>query len=402
MTIEPIISLAPSIERIKASPTSTMNKHLRALQASGRDIVGLNIGEPDLPTPAHVRRAAIEAIEGGATKYTNVDGAPALKEAIVAKLRRENGLAYDTEEIVVSTGAKQVIFQGILASVSVGDEVIIPTPCWVSYPDIVALCGGTVRLIAPEKGFHLPIEGIRNHIGSRTKWIILNNPCNPSGITYSREELLSLAEVMRSHPQVLLLEDDIYEHMLYDGRAFLTLPNVAPDLQYRVLVVNGVSKAYSMTGWRIGYGAAHKKLIAAIVKLQSQATSCASSVSQAAARAALEGGFECVREMCAIFESRRNLVSRELRDIPGLEFQEPQGTFYFFVNCRALLGRRTNVGTLIDTDEALALHLLDNGVAVVAGTAFLASPYFRISFAAADASLIEGCRRIRAAVSKLI
>jgi len=401
MKTDPIISLAPRVERIQPSPTSTMNKHLRALRRGGQDIVGLNIGEPDLPTPPHICEAAIAAIRGGATKYTNVDGVPVLKEAIQLKLRRENELNYDTEEIVVSTGAKHAIFQAIQATVSAGDEVIIPTPCWVSYPDMVSLAGGTPRLVAPEAGFRLPVEGISQAIGPRTKWIVINNPCNPSGVAYSREELAALAELMRAHPHVLLLEDDIYEHLVYDGRKFLTLPNIAPDLQYRVFLVNGVSKAYSMTGWRIGYGAGHRKLIAAIVKLQSQATSCTSSVSQAAATAALSGDFACVREMQTTFERRRNLLAQRLRLTKEFQFSQPEGTFYFFVHCASLMGRRDENGSVIENDQSLALHLLNNGVAVVPGHAFFASPYFRISFAASEADLLEGCARIAAAIPKL-
>lgn len=401
MSMEPLITLASRVERIKPSPTSTMNKHLRALRQQGRDILGLHIGEPDLPTPPHIVEAAIQGMRSGMTKYTNVDGMPALKVAIRDKLRRENALEYDTEQIVVSTGAKHVIFQAILATVSAGDEAVIPAACWVSYPDMVSLAGGTPRIVPAESGFRLPIDGIARALGPRTRWIIINNPCNPTGVAYTRDELAALADLLRAHPHVLLLEDDIYEHLLYDGRSFLTLPNVAPDLQSRVLVVNGVSKSYAMTGWRIGYGAGHGKLISAIVKLQSQATSSTSSVSQVAATAALEGGFACVQEMRSIFEARRDLVGRELAGIPGLDFAVPEGTFYFFCGCSALLGRRAGGEAEIRSDEALALHLLEHGVAVVPGSAFLCSPYFRVSFAASEATLVEGCARIRKAISQL-
>ena len=401
MNPESPISLAPRVERIHASPTSMMNKHLRALRDSGRDIVSLNIGEPDFATPGHIARAAIAAIEAGDTKYTNVDGTVALKTAIRSKLERENGLQYAPEEIIVSTGAKQVIFQAILATVSRGDEVVIPSPCWVSYPDIVSLAGGTPRLVPAGGQFRLPIEAMRSAINDNTRWIIINNPCNPTGVCYSRSELLGLAELMRAHPKVMLLEDDIYEHVLYDGNTFHTLPEVAPDLQDRVLVVNGVSKAYSMTGWRIGYGAGHPRLIAAMVKLQSQATSCASSIGQAAATAALTGSFECVAAMRAAFEARRDLVGSALSSVAGLDFVQPQGTFYFFVGCEALIGRRARSGQRIEDDQALAVHLLDHGVAVVPGSAFLASPYFTISFATSEENLREGCLRIASAIADL-
>lgn len=401
MNPQTLVSIAPRVERIKASPTSVMNKHLRALRDSGRDIVSLNIGEPDFPTPAHIGRAAIEAIEAGDTKYTNVDGTVALKTAVRAKLERENGLQYNPEEIIVSTGAKQVIFEAIMATVTDGDEVVIPSPCWVSYPDIVALAGGTPRVVPAGLDFRLPIEAMRHAINTSTRWIIINNPCNPTGVCYSRTELLDLAELMRAHPKVMLLEDDIYEHVVYDGHAFHTLPQVAPDLQDRVLVVNGVSKAYSMTGWRIGYGAGHSRLIAAMVKLQSQATSCASSIGQAAATAALTGSFDCVASMRAAFEARRNLVAGALARISGIDFIQPQGTFYFFVGCEPLIGRRTRGGRQIEDDQALAVHLLDHGVAVVPGAAFLASPFFRISFATAEANLVQGCHRIATAVAEL-
>jgi aspartate aminotransferase len=401
MTDDIDIKLAPRMERMKPSPTVVLNRQLRAMRAAGKDIIGLNIGEPDLITPEDIRGAAKAAIDRGETKYTNVDGTAALKAAIQTKLKRENGLDYASEEIGVSVGAKHVIFQAILATVAQGDEVVIPTPCWVSYPDIVQFAGGTPILVPPIEHFRLPLEGIRAALTPRSRWLILNNPNNPTGVVYTREELLGLAAIMRAHPQLLLMSDDIYEHLLFDGRRFHTLPEVAPDLKLRTLVVNGVSKTYAMTGWRIGYGVGHRKLIAAIAKIQGQSTSGPSSISQAASAAALAGDQRSVEAMRATFERRRDLVARELRQIPGLDFAEPEGAFYVWIDCRGLLGKRNEAGQAMTSDETIAVHLLEHGVGVVPGTAYLHPGFFRICFAASDKDLLEGARRIRVAVGRL-
>jgi len=396
--------LAPRIERIKPSPSSMAVRRVRELKASGVDVVGLTTGEPDFDTPEWVKEAARRAMAEGKTKYTNVDGTPELKRAIRDKFARENGLEYALDEIVVGSGGKQVIFNALLTTITAGDEAVIPTPCWVSYPDIVLLAGGTPRLMPcpPERGFKLTPAELERAITPRTKWLILNSPCNPSGATYSAEELCGLAEILLRHPQVHVLTDDIYEHILYDGRPFATLAQAAPALKPRTLTVNGVSKAYAMTGWRIGYAGGPAPLIRAMVKLQSQSTSGPSSISQAAACEALTGPQEIVRQRTVLFQERRDEVVGLLRAIPGLRCHSPEGAFYAYPSCAGLLGRTTPAGDVLRSDADFVMYLLESQrVATLQGEAYGLSPYFRLSFATSMDTLREGCRRIREACTAL-
>jgi aspartate aminotransferase len=396
--------LAPRIERIKPSPSSMAVRRVRELKASGVDIVGLTTGEPDFDTPEWVKEAARRAMAEGKTKYTNVDGTPELKRAVQAKFVRENGLEYSLDEIVVSSGGKQVIFNALLTTIAAGDEAVIPVPCWVSYPDIVLLAGGTPRLVPcpPERGFKLTPAELERALTPRTKWLILNSPCNPSGAAYSAEELRGLAELLLRHPQVHVLTDDIYEHILYDGRTFATLAQVAPEMKARTLTVNGVSKAYAMTGWRIGYAGGPARLIKAMVKLQSQSTSGPCSISQAAAREALSGPQEIVRERTALFQERRDAVVALLNTVPGLACHLPEGAFYAYPSCAGILGRTTPTGAVLRSDADVVMYLLEaQRVATLQGDAYGLSPYFRISFAASMDTLREGCRRIRDACATL-
>jgi aspartate aminotransferase len=396
--------LAPRVERIKPSPSSMAVRRVRELKASGVDIVGLTTGEPDFDTPDWVKEAARRALADGKTKYTNVDGTPELKRAVQTKFAQENGLTYSLDEILVSNGGKQVIFNAVLSTVSAGDEAVIPTPCWVSYPDMVLLAGGTPRLVPcpPECGFKLTPDALDRALTPRTKWLILNSPNNPSGAAYTADELWGLAEVLLRHPQLHILTDDIYEHILYDGRTFATIAQVAPALKGRTLTVNGVSKAYAMTGWRIGYAGGPAPLIKAMVKLQSQSTSGASSISQAAAREALSGPQEIVRERTRLFQERRDVVVELLNATPGIRCHVPEGAFYVYPSCTGIIGRTTPSGSVIRTDADFVMYLLEaERVAVLQGDAYGMSPFFRISFAASLDTLQEGCRRIRQACAAL-
>ena len=340
----------------------------------------------------------------GRTRYTDVGGTPELKEAVAHKLRSENGLHYSAREIIVGTGAKQVIFNALMCTVSRGDEVIVPAPYWVSYPDIALLAGGVPVFVAgpPEHGFKLQPEDLERAITPRTRWLVLNSPNNPSGATYTHGELTALAEVLRRHPQVWVLTDDIYEHLIYDGQPFATIAQVAPDLQERTLTVNGVSKAYAMTGWRIGYGAGPAALVQAMVKLQSQSTSGASSIGQAAALAALTGPQDFIATHRAVFQQRRDAVVAALNAIDGIRCQAPQGAFYVFASCSALMGMRTPAGTVLQSSDDWILHLLDaQNLAALQGSAYGVPTHFRLSFAAAAELLLEGCRRIAQARAEL-
>ena len=390
--------LAESLARIKPSPTIAVAQQARELKAQGRDVVSLGAGEPDFDTPDNIKAAAVAALERGETKYTAVDGTPKLKAAIRDKFKRENGLDYAPEQISVGTGAKQVLYNALMATLNAGDEVIIPAPYWVSYPDIVRL-GGAEPVILPcaaEGGFRLTPEALEAAITPRTKWLILNSPGNPSGAAYRRDELEALAEVLLRHPQVWTLSDDIYEHIVYDGFRFTTLAQVAPELYQRTLTLNGVSKAYAMTGWRIGYGGAPAALVKAMAKLQSQSTSNPSSVSQAAAVEALNGPQDFIAERAAIFESRRDLVVSMLNQAPGLACPKPEGAFYVYPSCAGVIGKRTPEGKAIDNDLDFVSALLEvEGVAVVHGAAFGLEPHFRVSYAASTADLEEACRRIQ-------
>jgi aspartate aminotransferase len=390
--------LSSSLARIKPSPTIAVTNLARELKAQGRDVIGLGAGEPDFDTPDHIKEAAIAAIRRGETKYTAVDGTPELKRAIVAKFARENGIDYRPEdEITVGTGGKQVLYNALMATVEPGDEVVIPAPYWVSYPDMALLAGGTpVFVTCPEQtGFKLRPEDLDEAIGPRTKWVILNSPNNPTGAAYGEAELKALTEVLVRHPHVWLLTDDMYEHLVYDGFRFATPVQVEPALKDRTLTVNGVSKAYAMTGWRIGYAGGPRELIRAMGVIQSQSTSNPSSVGQAAAVAALTGDLSFLPGRNAVYRERRDLVVDALNRAPGLRCHRPEGAFYVYPSCAGAIGRRTAMGATIETSADFAARLLeDEGVAVVHGTAFGMDPYFRISYATGTALLEEACARI--------
>jgi aspartate aminotransferase len=396
--------IASRIGRIKPSPTVAAGQKARELRAAGRDIISLDAGEPDFDTPDSIKEAAIAAIRAGQTKYTAVDGTPALKEAISAKFKRENGLDYAPSQITVGAGGKHVLFNALMATLDAGDEVIVPAPYWVSYPDMAILADGTpVFVECPEEsGFKLQPEDLERAITPRTKWLVLNSPSNPTGAAYTRAELKAIGQVLLRHPRVHILNDDMYEHLVYDGFEFSTIAEVEPGLYDRTLTVNGVSKAYAMTGWRIGYAGGPADLIRAIAKIQSQSTTNPSSISQAAAVAALNGPQDFIAERAAVFQERRDLVVAMLNQASGITCHRPEGAFYVFPSCAGTIGRKTPDGKLIETDEDFAGYLLqDAGVSVVFGAAFGLSPYFRISYATSTALLEEACRRIQRACGNL-
>ena len=396
--------LSAAIQRIKPSPTIAVTNRAAALKAAGHDIIGLGAGEPDFDTPDFVKEAAIAAIRAGQTKYTQVDGTPELKEAIRAKFRRDNHLDYGLNQISVNVGGKHTIFNAMMATLDPGYEVVIPAPYWVSYPDIVLLAGAT-PVIVPcgiDAGFKLTPAQLDAAITPATKWLIFNSPSNPTGAAYSRAELAALAEVLVRRPHVHILSDDIYEHIVYDGFVFTTLAEVEPALYERTLTVNGASKAYAMTGWRIGYAGGPAGIIKAMAKIQSQSTSNPCSISMAATAAALNGDQSFLQVRNAAFAKRRDLVVSMLNQTSGLRCPRPQGAFYVYPDCTGLIGKRTPAGGVLTDDEAVAAYLLDTeGVAVVHGAAFGGSPAFRISYATADAVLEEACVRIQRAVGRL-
>jgi aspartate aminotransferase len=376
----------------------------RELRATGRDILSLTAGEPDFETPAHIKEAAIRAMAAGQTRYTDVGGTPMLKEAIAGKFLGENGLVYASNEIIVGTGAKQVIFNALMCTVAAGDEVIVPAPYWVSYPDIALLAGGVpVCVDCPAAmGFKLQPADLERAITGRTRWLMLNSPNNPSGATYTRAELAALAEVLRRHPHVWILTDDIYEHLIYGDAEFATMAQVAPDLKDRTLTVNGVSKAYAMTGWRIGYGAGPSALIKAMVKLQSQSTSGPNSIAQAAAVAALTGPQDSIAANRREYAQRRDTVVAALNAIDGIDCAVPDGAFYVFASCSALFGLRTPQGVAMQTCDDWVMHLLDaQNLAALQGSAYGVPTHFRLSFAASTEQLLEGCRRVARARDEL-
>ena len=396
--------IAARLNRIKPSPSSMAGQRARELRATGRDIVSLTSGEPDFDTPYNVCEAVVRAMAASKTKYTDVGGTPELKKAIAAKFKRDNGLDYAASEIIVGTGGKQIIFNALMCTVDTGDEVIVPTPYWVSYPDIVLLADGKPVFVdcKPENGFKLSAADLERAITPRTRWLVLNAPNNPSGAAYSREELAALAEVLMRHPHVWVMTDDIYEHILYDGRAFVTIAQVEPALKARTLTINGVSKAYAMTGWRIGYGAAPVELVKAMTKLQSQSTSNPSSISQAAALEALTGPQDFIAERTRIFQERRDMVVAELNAIPGISCHSPEGAFYVFPSCAGVMGKTTPEGKTLATDEDFVMYLLESqNLAVLQGAAYGVSPFFRISFATSVETLKEGLRRVRLACEAL-
>lgn len=387
-----------ALARVKPSATLAVTAKARELKRAGRDVIGLGAGEPDFDTPDNIKQAAIEAIRRGDTKYTDVDGTPELKAAIVAKFARENGLTYETSQIHVAPGGKAVLYNALVATLSPGDEVIVPAPYWVSYPDMVLLAGGEPVEIVGEAadGFKLKPEVLEAAIAPRTKWLILNSPSNPTGAAYTRAELESLAEVLRRHPQVWVMTDDMYEHLVYGGFEYTTIAQVAPDLYERTLTVNGVSKAYAMTGWRIGYAGGPKPLIDLMRKVAGQTTSNPSSISQAAAVEALNGPQDFMAVRRAAFEKRRDLVVSMLNEAEGIRCATPEGAFYVYPSAEGVMGKTTATGVVIDSDEVFARELLEaEGVAVVHGAAFGLSPFFRISYATSEDVLEEACRRIQ-------
>jgi aspartate aminotransferase len=396
--------LAQRLDRIQPSPTIAVTTLANELIAAGRDVIGLGAGEPDFDTPANIRDAGIAAINGGQTRYTAVDGTPALKQAIVAKFKRENGLDYTPDQVSVASGGKQIIYNAMVATLDVGDEVIIPAPYWVSYPDIVNLADGTPVAVpcGQNAGFKLGAEALRAAITPKTKWLILNSPSNPTGAAYSAAELKALAEVLLDHPQIWVLTDDMYEHLLYDGHVFATIAAVEPRLKERTLTMNGVSKAYCMTGWRIGYAAGPKALIKAMAKVQSQSTSNPCSISQAASVEALNGPQEFIPQNNAHFKARRDMVVAMLNQAKGIHCLVPDGAFYVYPSCAGAIGRKTPAGKLIETDGDFASYLLEaEGVAVVQGTAFGLAPHFRISYATSTEKLRDACTRIQRACAAL-
>jgi len=396
--------LADRLSRIKPSATLAMTKLALELKAAGRDIISLSAGEPDFDTPENIRAAANRAIESGQTRYTAVDGTPELKKAIAAKFKRENTLDYAASQIIVGTGGKQVLFNALLATVNPGDEVIIPAPYWVSYPDIVLLAEGTpVAVPCPQNnGFKLRAEDLEQAITRKTKWLILNSPSNPTGAAYTAEELRGLADVLLRHPDVWVLADDMYEHLVYDGFKFTTIAQIEPKLYPRTLTLNGVSKAYCMTGWRIGFGGGPTELIKAMTTLQSQSTSNPSSISQAASVEALNGPKDFIPRHNQSFRERRDLVVQMLNRAKGIHCPRPEGAFYVYPSCAGTLGKRTPKGKVIENDTGFVQYLLEaEGVAVVQGEAFGLSPHFRISYATSTEALRDACTRIERACAAL-
>jgi aspartate aminotransferase len=390
--------IADSLNKIQPSATIAVATKARELKASGRDIISLSAGEPDFDTPQNIKDAAIKALSAGKTKYTDVDGIPELKAAIVAKFKRENNLTYKPSQITVGTGGKQVLYNALMATLNPGDEVIMPAPCWVSYADIVALGGGTPVFVATtaEHGYKLQAADLEAAITPKTKWLIFNAPSNPTGAAYTRVELKAVTDVLMRHPHVWLITDDIYEHLIYDGHTFHTPVEVEPGLYDRTLTMNGLSKAYCMTGWRLGYAAGPEVLIKAICKLQSQSTSNPNSITQWAAVEALNGPQDFIAQNNAVFVKRRDLVVSMLNQAKGLTCPKPEGAFYVYPSCAGTIGKTTPKGTVIKTDEDFVIALLDEeGVAVVHGAAFAGSPAFRISYATSTELLEEACKRIQ-------
>jgi len=396
--------LSDTLARVKPSPTIAVSNLAAELKAAGHDVIGLGAGEPDFDTPAHIKAAGIAAIEAGKTKYTAVDGIPELKAAICAKFKRDNGLSYEPAQVSVGTGGKQILYNALMATLNPGDEVVIPAPYWVSYPDMVLLAGGTPVPVEAtlENSFKLSPDQLEAAITPKTKWLIFNSPSNPTGAGYTRDELKGLTDVLMRHPHVWVMTDDMYEHLAYDDFEFCTPAEVEPGLYNRTLTCNGVSKAYAMTGWRIGYAAGPKELIGAMRKIQSQSTSNPCSISQWAAVEALNGSHDFIAENNAAFKRRRDLVVAMLSEIDGVTCPTPEGAFYVYPSITGLIGKTTPNGTLIADDETFSKALLEEaGVAVVFGAAFGLSPNFRVSYATSDTALTEACTRIQSFCSSL-
>ena len=395
--------LSSSLSRIKPSPTIAVTQKARELKEKGVDVISLGAGEPDFDTPNNVKNAAIEAINNGETKYTAVDGTPKLKEAIINKFKRENGLVFTKDQINVGAGGKQVIFNAILSTINPGDEVLIPAPYWVSYPDIVLLAGGVPKIVvcSEKDKFKITPNKIKDNLTDKTKWIILNSPSNPTGSCYSKNEIDAIADLLKDYPKVMIMSDDIYEHVVYDNFKFYTIAQ-NKSVTERTLTINGVSKSYSMTGWRIGYAGGPKELIKAMAKIQSQSTTNPSSISQAAAVEALNGDQSFIKERSDAFKERRDFVVTELNKIPEIECINPEGAFYVFPSCKGCLGKSHNELGDIKTDTDFVSKLLEStGVAVVQGSAFGLEGFFRISYATSMQNLEKAVKRISEFCSKL-
>ena len=389
--------ISDSLKRIKPSPTIAVTQKARELRAAGKDVIGLGAGEPDFDTPENIKDAAIKAIKDGDTKYTAVDGTPSLKKAISEKFKRENNLNYSTDQITVGAGGKHVIYNLMMATLNKGDEVIIPAPYWVSYPDIVLLAGASPVVVecSEEQGFKLTAKDLESSITNNTKWIILNSPSNPTGACYSEQEIRNLSQVLKRNPHVNILSDDIYEHIIYEGFKFFTIAQI-PELKNKVVTMNGVSKSYAMTGWRIGYAAGEKDIIKAISKIQSQSTSNPSSISQAAALEALNGTQDFILIRSQAFQERRDFVVNSLNSIDGINCLKPDGAFYVFPSCKGLIGKKDQKGKKLENDSDFVQSLLENnGVAVVQGSAFGLEGFFRISYATSMEKLEEAMKRIK-------
>jgi len=399
-----LIPLADRVGRIQESPSGAAAQRVRDLRAQGVEVLSLTVGEPDFDTPDHIKAAAVAALEAGETKYTPVNGTPPLQRAILDRIERRTSIRYQPRELAVGGGGKQVLFLAFMATVDHGDEVLIPSPYWVSYPDMVLANNGTPVIVSTteDDGFKLTPATLEAAITPRTRWLVLNSPSNPSGAVYSLGELAALAEVLRAHPHVAVLTDEIYDEISYGDEPVASFIEAAPDLRDRVVIVNGVSKTYAMTGWRLGYGVGPAGVIGAINKLQSQISSCTSSITQAAAVAALTGDQSFVRESVEVYRRRRDIAVEGLAGIPGLSCTAPDGAFYAYVNCADVIGRRTADGRVIENDEDLTLYLLDRArVAVVHGAAYGLSPYFRISFATDEDVIRSSIAAIRDAIEEL-
>ncbi len=399
-----MVELSHSIKRIKPSATMAVTQKARELKAAGKDIIGLGAGEPDFDTPENIKKAAIQAINDGDTKYTPVDGTPELKNAIKAKFKRENNLDYELDEISVGTGGKQIIFNAFAVSLNESDEVIIPAPYWVTYPDVVNYFNGKPIFVqcGEESGFKITPQQLENTINQSTKWFILNSPSNPTGSCYTKNELLELANVLKKYPHVNIMTDDLYEHLIYDDNEFHTFASIAPELKERILTLNGVSKAYAMTGWRIGYAGGNASLIKAMGKLQSQSTSNPTSISQAAAVEALNGDNSFIAERAKVFKGRRDFLINEFTSMNGITCRVPEGAFYVFPSCKGVIGKVDESNNKITNDEEFTTSLLEHaGVAVVQGSAFGLEGYFRISYATSDENLKNACVRMRDFLNKL-
>ncbi|MDC3074640.1 pyridoxal phosphate-dependent aminotransferase [Candidatus Pelagibacter sp.] len=388
--------ISDSLKKIKPSPTIAVTQKARELKAAGKDVIGLGAGEPDFDTPENIKQAAIKAINDGDTKYTAVDGTPALKKAIVEKFKKENNLDYTADQITVGAGGKHVIYNAMMATLNEGDEVIVPAPYWVSYPDIVLLAGGkpVVMKCDEKQAFKINPSDLEKYITSKTKWIILNSPSNPTGACYTEKDIREIAKVLENHSHVYILSDDIYEHVTYEGFKFFTIAQIE-SLKERVLTMNGVSKAYSMTGWRIGYAAGPKEIIKAIAKIQSQSTTNPSSISQAASVEALSGTQDFIKKRADSFQERRDFVVKALNDIDGIECLNPDGAFYVFPSCKGLMGKKDTNGKEIKSDTDFVQSLLENsGIAVVQGSAFGLEGFFRISYATSMDNLKKALEKI--------